>query len=136
MSILRAESSRHWVRSIRKKYENFPFLHGIILKQNYIAIFTSRSLVNINYIEDIRIILDYINVFLDNQCIVISQKDFYYKILKWSSFKDTHSKKWPSNETLVLTKSTNTGIWVAGWYNKSTLYKRFFNWKKIFKKTK
>ena len=73
-------------------------------------------------------------MFLDPQCIVGSQEDVQHKNMKQSSFMDTHREKWPSNETLVLTKSTNMGIWVIGWYNKSTLYKRFLNWNKIFKK--
>ena len=47
LSILWAENSRHWVWSIKKEYENFPFFHDIILKQNYIVILTSCSLANI-----------------------------------------------------------------------------------------
>ena len=41
-------NSCHWVRIMKKEYENFPFSHKIILKENYIVM----SLVNIchNYI--------------------------------------------------------------------------------------
>ena len=35
-------------------------------------------------------------------------------ILKIDWFKDTQREKEPSNNTLVLTKSTNMGIWVGG----------------------
>ena len=35
-------------------------------------------------------------------------------ILKIDSFKDTQMAKEPSNNTPVLTKSTNMGIWVGG----------------------
>ena len=31
-----AGNSCHWVRSMKKEYRNFPFLHDSILKQNYI----------------------------------------------------------------------------------------------------
>ena len=76
----REGNSCRWVRSTDKEYGNFPFSHDIILKQNYIVIFTSLSLINIcqNYIG-----LDCINVSLDPQCIV-SQEDFQHKIVIWS----------------------------------------------------
>ena len=35
-------------------------------------------------------------------------------ILKIDSFKDTQMAKGPLNNTPVLTKSTNMGIWVGG----------------------
>ena len=62
--------SCHWVRSMKREYRNFPFSHSIILKQNYIVIFISLPLW-----KSVRIMLDYINVFLDPQYIV-SQEDF------------------------------------------------------------
>ena len=62
--------SFHWVRSMKREYRNFPFSPNIILKQNYIVIFISLPLW-----KSVRIILDYINVFLDPQYIVI-QEDF------------------------------------------------------------
>ena len=63
-------NSCHWVRSMKREYRNFPFLHNIILKQNYIVTFILLPLW-----KSVRIILDYINVFLDPQYIV-SQEDF------------------------------------------------------------
>ena len=44
--------------------------------------------------------------------------------------KDTQREKTPWNKTPALKK---VQIWAFG-YNKSTLYKRFLNWNKIFKK--
>ena len=71
--------SQNIVRSIKKVYENCPFSHDIILKQSYIVMLISFSLVNIcqNYIG-------LFTVFLDPQYIV-SQEEFQHKILSWST---------------------------------------------------
>ena len=37
--------------------------------------------------------------------------------MSYFEVKNTHREKVPSNETLVLTKSTNMGIWVVGTLN-------------------
>ena len=44
--------------------------------------------------------------------------------LAMTLLKDTHREKAPSNETPVLTKSTNMGIWVLGTSNQ--LFMRYF----------
>ena len=50
------------------------------------------------------------------------------------TFKYTHREKVPPNKTPALAKSKNRHL--GHWYIKSTLYKRFIDWNKIFKKIK
>ena len=64
---------------MKKENGSSIFSQDIMLKQNYMVIFISLSLVNIcqNYIG--------LYVFSYPQCIV-SQEDFQHKILNWSTF--------------------------------------------------
>ena len=48
--------------------------------------------------------------------------------------KDTHREKVEPNKPSTLLKRMNIDIWVS-WYIKSTFYKRFINWIKIFLKS-
>ena len=54
-----AGNSFHEVRNMKKRYGIFPFSHEIILKQNYIVIFISLSLVNLsqNYIGGVSVLI-------------------------------------------------------------------------------
>ena len=63
---------------MKKDYENFSFLHDIVLKQIYVVIFTSVSLVNICQLHWMY------ECFLDPQCIV-RQGDFQHKLPNWST---------------------------------------------------